>query len=300
MQDLAGTANLSAGITFWTPKSSAPVEFSATPVGRSARSTSPPVAPRDRRRRRADGHGHQRRPSPACRRRPADAARAYGNAATCACASGQRPSEPHVARLRAPASSTCSTRTSPTATPATCRPPTAAIAAATPCCRRRRRRSPPSRRCDAPSRSPASTASAATSGARSTPTTSRFAPATPARTRGQPYTLSDVEVDVTLPAVMLKGLYGEPAQLRVAARRRHRRPAARTSGSPSTGANTVEGVQVLEIDGPLERPLHRSRRGRRQRRRALPGRRAQLRAAGLDLDADGRRADLRSRSPRRA
>ena len=33
MQDLAGTLNLSAGDTFWTPKSAAPVEFSATPVG---------------------------------------------------------------------------------------------------------------------------------------------------------------------------------------------------------------------------------------------------------------------------
>ena len=110
-------------------------------------------------------------------------------------------------------------------------------------------------------------------------------------TAGEAYTLADVDVDITLPAVMLKGLYGNLLNYESL-------PAGGIIDQPLNIWIAVDGRQHrrgragARDRGPLERPLHRSRRRRRQRRRALRGRRAQLRAAGVDLDADGRRADL--------
>ena len=178
--DLAGTANLSAADTFWTPKSAAPVEFSATPVGTLGEvEVADRVAPRDRRRGGADGHRHQRRPAPGVPDvDPLTAARAYGNLyvrlrlgtnrTSLDCATGAitvlDSSIAYSEKGNLPAADG-GDRGRYTVLPAAA----PRFAAVTPLATR--------------SRSPASTASAATSGARSTPTTSRFSAADPGRTR---------------------------------------------------------------------------------------------------------------------
>ena len=206
MQDLVGTANLSAPRHFWTPQSAAPVEFSVANAGtlgivKVARA----VASRDQ-----HGAGPDRHASSAAAPDPTSTRSTPARAV-------RQPLLAPAARRRtaarrstaSPASSRSRTRRSPTRSAATSRRRAAATPAATRSCRRgaavRRR----SRRGDR---------EAVLVHRRSRPlhrpraqraTTSSSPPPAPGTyTPGRPYTLSGVKFAVTLPAVMLKGLYG--------------------------------------------------------------------------------------------
>ena len=244
MQDLAGTTNLSAAGTFWTPKSAAPVEFSATPVGTLGevgvaaewrRATDAAAAPMDT--------VISGQPAPGVPDvDPLTAARAYGNL---------------YVRLRLGTNRTsldCATGAITVLDSSIAYSDTGNLPAA-----------------DGGDRGRYTVLPAAAP---------RFAAVTPLATRkpfscidglgryvgreinaydiafsatdpgtytaGEAYTLSDVDVDITLPEVMLKGLYGnllnyeslppggiidQPLNIWIAVK----------------GANTVEDVQVLEI-----------------------------------------------------
>lgn len=249
MADLAGSVNLSAGNIYWTPKSAAPVEFSATPVGTLGavnvagqwrRALDTAAAPMDT--------VISGVPSPGVADvDPLASARAYGNV---------------YVRLRLGANATG--RTSLDCASASIAVLDSNIAY-----------------------SPKGNLSVADGGDRGRytvlpATAPRFASVTPLAdpktfscidglgryvsreinaydiyfsaadpgtyTAGQPYTLKDVDVDITLPAVMLKGLYANLLNYESL-------PAGGIVDQPLTiwvaidGANTEEGVQTVEIDG---------------------------------------------------
>ena len=81
------------------------------------------------------------------------------------------------------------------------------------------------------------------------------APATGTYTAGTPYTLSGVEFSVTLPSVMLKGLYGNLVDYEVLPEDGHVDQPLRI-WVQLKGANTAEGSQTVLVEGRWQADFH--------------------------------------------